>query len=279
MTWLETAKNLPVGQTQRIDCPNCGVGTNTNAAIVNHNPKYYSCYCNACGPVAHESKGTLSLEERKHIQQLNEEAENVSNRRDIALPSDTTYNPEDFSREARMWLFKSGLTPTIWRKYRIGYSARLKRVVLPVYDDTGNLIWYQCRAILKGQSPKYLQPSADRSKVCFAAGRTGDCERAIVVEDIMSAIRVGEATSTVGDDNDSPRTRAVSLLGTKITSAQADYLSEHSKVSTWLDGDAAGKAGARLVRQVVGMLTEVDNIRTVEDPKAYSNKQILEYLK
>lgn len=273
MTWLEVAKNLPVGQNARIDCPQCGQGTNTNAAIVNHNPKYYSCYCNACGPVAHESKGVLSLEERAHIQDLNNEAFRLAIQSTVELPKDTTFEPEDFSREARMWLYKSGLTPTVWRKYRIGYSARLKRVVLPVYGASGNLIWYQCRAILAGQKPKYIQPSADRTHVYFTAGNEGHCDRAIVVEDIMSAIRVGEATLEC-----TKPTRSVSLLGTKITSSQADYLSEHARVSTWLDGDKAGKAGARLVRQVVGMLTEVDNIRTVEDPKCYSNKEILEYL-
>ena len=57
MNWLEIAKNLPLGQTARCDCPQCGVGTNTNAAIVNHNPKYYSVYCNACDCREYESKG------------------------------------------------------------------------------------------------------------------------------------------------------------------------------------------------------------------------------
>lgn len=260
--WLTIAQNLPVGHNQRIDCPNCGVGTNTNAAIVNHNPKYYSCYCNACGPVDYEPKGELSLAERKHIQELNEAAANMPSK-EIKLPEDTTYEHTEFSREAKMWLYKAGLTPTLWRKYRIGYSPKLGRVVLPVNNSNGKLIWYQLRAVYAGQVPKYTQPSAERTHVYFAG--KGRRRGAVVVEDVMSAIRVHEAQETY---------TAVSLLGTKITSSQSNYLSEFEEVVTWLDGDKAGTTGARNVRKVVGLLTECRNIRSTNDPKCYSNKEI-----
>lgn len=260
--WLTIAQNLPVGHNKRIDCPSCGVGTNTYAAIVNHNPKYYSCYCNACGPVDYEPKGELSLAERKHIQELNEAAANMPSK-EIKLPEDTTYEHTEFSREARMWLYKAGLTPSLWRKYNIGYSKRLGRVVLPVTDDKGTLVWYQLRAVYTGQKPKYMQPSAPRDHVLFKGQGTRD--KAVVVEDVMSAIRTHEAQSTY---------TAISLLGTKITSSQSNVLSQFQEVVTWLDGDKAGIVGARNVRKVVGLLTECRNIRTAEDPKCYSNKEI-----
>ena len=269
MTWLDIAKNLPQNQHTRGDCPVCGEGTNTNAAIINHNSKYYSIYCNACDNKEYSSKGMLSLEERKRINDLNEQALTVVHK--IELPKDTTYEPTEFSRDARTWLFKGGLSPSQWVRHRIGYSKRLERVILPVYDSTNSLIWFQCRAILSGQKPKYIQPTGDRSKVYYAAGDTRSTKRAVAVEDIMSAIRVGDAVR-------SSQTTVVSLLGTKVTAGQAEYLSNFDEVTTWFDGDRAGKTGSKNVRQLVGLLTTCNNVRTVEDPKFYSNKHIKEIL-
>lgn len=274
-TWLEVAQNLPCGHSERVDCDNCGVGTNTNAAICNHNPKYYSVHCYACDYNDYSSKGQLTLAERQRIQELNDEAIKGQNSRVIALPDDTTYNHAEFSREARMWLYAGGVSPSLWTKYSIGYSKRLERVVLPVYRD-GKLIWYQCRAILKGQRPKYIQPSGDRATVMFSSTQPykdnhleRTYERKIVVEDILSAIRVGNA---------GVQAEAVSLLGTKITAGQTSILSQADEVVTWLDGDKAGKKGSYSIRKTLSLLCDVSNIRTDEDPKAYSNKQIREIL-
>lgn len=275
MNWLEVAKNLQVGQSTRHDCPECGVGTNTNAAIINNNTKYYSVYCHACGPIGYEKKGVLTLQERKHIQDRDDEARKHSRQRTICLPKDTTFEPAQFSREARAWLFKGGLTPTIWRKYNIGYSESIRRVVLPIYDDNGNLTWYQLRAILKEQRPKYIQPSADKSGVVFTAGVKTTSSRTVIVEDIMSAIRVGEAGRRVPE---SRNFYATSLLGTKISQKQASIVSKSNRVTIWLDNDRAGREGAKSIKRSLSLLCEVDQVRTEQDPKYYSNNQIRKVL-
>jgi len=265
MAWLDLAQNLPFGHTGRCECPSCGIGTGATAAIINHNAKAYTVHCFACDFHDFHSKGILTLAERKRINDLNDEANKQVHK--LELPEDTTYTPEDFSRSARTWLFKAGLTPTVWKKYNIGYSKRLERVVLPIYNAAGELIWFQCRAILNGQKPKYIQPSANKSKVLFTANRK-ESGRVILVEDIMSAIRVAGAVDTT----------VISLLGTKITPGQADIISTHSRCTLWLDGDTAGKRGSYNIRQTLGLLTDCDNVRTTEDPKFYSNKHIKEIL-
>lgn len=265
MNWLEIAKNLPQGQHTRCDCPECGAGTNTNAAIVNHNAKYYSIFCNACDHKDYESKGVMSLEERRRIKELNDEAM-ATTIGPVTLPPDTSYCHADFSRDARMWLFKGGLTPSTWTKYGIGYSKKLERVVLPVYDTQGNLIWYQCRAILKGQKPKYLQPARDKNNIYYMSQRTTPCKRVVVVEDILSFIR--------GDNANVNDTHFFTPLGTKLSSGQAQALAAFELVTTWLDPDKAGITGARKIRKVMSLLCDVSNIKTELDPKCYSNKQI-----
>lgn len=274
MNWLEVAKNLPIGQTTRAECIQCGLGTGAHAAIINHNIKYYSIYCYACGPVGWEGKGVMNLAERKRLKDIDNDAIRISRARTISLPEDTTFNHSEFSREARTWLFKGGLTPSIWKRYSIGYSPRLERVVLPIYGDNNQLIWYQLRAIHKEQKPKYIQPSADKSSIIYTAGIQTGCRRTVIVEDIMSAIRVGEAGSKLPDCD----FNATSFLGTKISTAQATITSKYDRCTIWLDADKAGREGAKAIKRTLSMLCDTDQVRSDEDPKSYSNQFIKELL-
>tara|TARA_R110002020_G_scaffold36419_2_gene109500 strand:+ start:4629 stop:5420 length:792 start_codon:yes stop_codon:yes gene_type:complete len=256
--WLTIAQTLPTNQSQRANCE-CGSG---NTLIINHNPKCYSAHCFRCDRNEYHDKGIQTLEQLAELRKLNEEAQNYK-------PAEVTL-PEDFTTEipleGRLWLYEGGLTPTTWKAHGIGYSPKLKRVVLPVYNE-GKLVWLQCRSLIKGQKPKYLQPSLERSTITFHHAPEGaDKSVAVVVEDILSAIRVGKFVPTY------------SLLGTKITDGQVNQLAQHDKVITWMDNDTAGKSGSRAIRRSVGLLADVANILTETDPKTLSDQRIKEEL-
>jgi hypothetical protein len=150
---------------------------------------------------------------------------------------------------------------------------------MPVYEH-GKLVWFQARAVLYGQQPKYLNPTGDRKELVFwskqdshaavcgsvpgGGGAAGSC--ITVVEDILSAVRTGAVTP------------ACSLLGTKITVQQANKLGAYDLVRTWLDPDAAGISGAYNIGKLLGMVTEVQNIVTDSDPKCYCNAEIARIL-
>lgn len=253
MEWHTLAENLPVGHKTRSDC-DCGGG---KTLIINNATKGYSCHCFRCDRNEFVSKGTQSLEELARIRKLNEEAKTT----ELALEL-----PHDYTKEiplhGRLWLYSNGITETVWSSYNIGYSKYLDRVILPIREKTGNLVWFQCRALNRGQEPKYLQPSGNRDTILFHAGECkGNSERIIAVEDILSAIRVGK------------HVQSVSILGTKITTAQANQLSNHA-VTTWLDNDAAGRRGAYNIRKTLSLVTNVTNIVTPVDPKKLTDKQI-----
>lgn len=262
MTWLQVAENLPVGQKVRHDCPECGLDTNTNAAIVNHTVKYYSLFCNACGFNPISSKGIQTLAELARIRELNELAEQPLTK--LELPNDFT---EDIPRHARQWLFKAGITPSIWKQYGIGYSKQLERVILPIYSANGELIWFQARAILEGQKPKYIQPSRYKGDVVFRSvtARGNDSSFTVITEDILSAIRVGRSNP------------AIAILGTKITTEQAGLLRNYV-CAVWLDPDKAGIRGSRNIRRTLGLVTDTFDVQSDVDPKNLSNKQIKEIL-
>lgn len=255
MDWITTAKQLPVGHKTRTDCE-CGSG---KTVIVNHLPKLYTARCFRCDFNEYEYKGKLSLEELARIKALNELA--LNSNFELDLPPDFT---TEIPLEGRLWLYSGGLSPSIWNELGFGYSKSWERVIMPVYEQ-GELVWFQARAILPEQKPKYIQPSHDRSSIMFKMLK-GSKERVVVVEDILSAIRVGKHTN------------AVSLLGTKITTEQASYLSNFDKVTLWLDNDRAGKRGAFAIKKALSLVTEVDSIVTDEDPKKLTDEQILRKL-
>lgn len=254
--WKDIARELPVNGKVQIECPeNCGSGEKLS---VNHSIKSYWCNCYRCGFSDTEFKGQQSLADLTRINELNKIAETIE--LTLELPHDYT---TELPIQGRLWLYKAGITEPLWRKHSIGYSESLDRVILPVYDEQGSLIWYQCRALQQGQKPKYIQPARDRSAVMFrVTSNRSNIQRAIVVEDILSAIRVGE------------HAQVYSLLGTKITTQQANELSKYKTVTTWLDPDRAGRDGAYKIRRTMGLVTSVTNIVTDTDPKDLTNKQI-----
>jgi 5S rRNA maturation endonuclease (ribonuclease M5) len=255
MDWKTTAQQLPVGHKVRIDCE-CGSG---KTVIVNHLPKAYTAKCFRCDFTDYLEKGKLTLQELARLKELNKLA--LESKFELELPSDFT---TEIPLEGRLWLYSGGISPTVWSKLGFGYSKHWERVVMPVYNN-GELVWFQARAILKGQKPKYIQPSQDRSNIMFKMLKKSK-ERVVVVEDILSAIRVGKHEN------------AVSLLGTKITTEQAAELSKYNKVTLWLDNDKAGRKGAYAIKKALSLVTDVDNIVTDEDPKRLSDKQIKELL-
>ena len=260
MSWLEVAKRLPAGHKTRMDC-DCG-SSSGNTLLVSHNAKGYSCYCFSCGEQDFEHKGVLSLTERKELQELNDQTKvRITS---VELPEDCA---KDFPLEARLWLYSAGITPHKAVEVGIRYSPSYKRVVLPVYNPQGDVTWYQMRAVFPGQTPKYHQPSAERDTVMYLSHPQVATGTIVVTEDIVSAIRVGEVTP------------AASLLGTKITTAQAAYLGQFDKVLVWLDNDRAGIQGAAKVRKALELLTETRNITSELDPKKYSSVQIEEIIR
>lgn len=262
MTWLALAEELPIGTHTKFACVNqCG---SDRSMIVNHSHKEYSAYCFRCGKIGYQNKGYQTLQQLEKIRELDKLARSAVTR--VELPHDTIFDFELFSAEARFWLLSASISGVLCKKHGIGYSPRLQRVVLPVYNSTGGLSFFQLRRIV-GNGPKYISPSVDRSAILFVVTPDGSSlDEIVVVEDILSAIRVGEHIPTA------------SLLGTSISTQQAAFLSKYKRVITWTDPDSAGIKGATDVRRIMSLTSDVRNITSELDPKLMSNDDIKEKL-
>ena len=257
MGWLDLAKKLPTGHNVRFR--HCGKDT---AGVAYNNSDGYSFICHRCGEHGRQSVGYLNFKELIKIRQRNEEAK-------VALQSSTVTLPYDFTTdippEGMLWLLKASITPYMAKQAGFGWTPRYQRVILPVYRDN-KLTYYQARAVLQGQTPKYLNPKVDRASLLYVNRHsTSTNNRVVVTEDILSARRVFLAQTSAD---------TVSILGTKITIQQANQLANYDRVTMWLDPDKAGRNGDIKIRKLMNLVTETDYISLNKDPKLLTDMQI-----
>lgn len=261
MDWLERAKRLPLGRKQRI-AHDCSLD---KSMVVSHGEQGYSAYCFRCGPVGFHAHGYRTLEELNRVQELNK----------LALEPQSPELPDDYTDvvppQHLLWLARAGISAGRAKRFGIGWSARLGRVVLPVYDRSGSLVYWQARAVSPGQTPKYINPPADKNLLCYwvddRADRTRDTG-VCVTEDILSAIRVGR------------HMRAASILGTKLSASQEAQITRatRARVFVWLDPDQAGRDGSSVLRRKMGMVIDTTIIESDADPKCLPDRLIREHL-
>ena len=276
--WLQRAKQLDFGRHTKIQC--CATD---NSLRIEHNAQGYRGFCFRCKQTKFEPHGVLSLSE------LSKRREAVN----AILESKSLYLPQDLSSQmpnyAAAWLLRAGIPLALAEKYGIGFSAKLDRVVLPVYRDK-ELIAYTMRSTT--DKPKYIERQQDETAIFYSRAETilepeqvGDYGLDLVVtEDILSAIRVGRIVP------------AAALLGTSVSSGKVHSLlndpSLRSKeclvevnqnhvprIGIWLDADKAGRTAARRLESRLELQgCSVLRIRTDKDPKRYSNREIKEIL-
>lgn len=92
----------------------------------------------------------------------------------------------------------------------------------------------------------------------------------VIVEDILSAVRVYEAGF-----------RACAVLGTAFPApALTEALRGCNQVISWLDPDAAGLAAHKKLRRALGLYdVTLRRVRSEHDPKMHSRLEIQEYIR
>ncbi len=257
MEWLEVAKQLPLGHKRRVrhDC------SENRDMVVGHDEIGYSAYCHRCGPVGNVKHGYRNLEELQRLRELNSIAQETQTHE---LPKDFT---KDIPEQQAAWLYKAGISVRRAADCGIGWSDRLHRIVIPVYSSSGDLVYWQARAVRKGQTPKYTNPPIPKTNLLYWVHPSDDGRgesRVVVTEDILSAIRIGKHVT------------AASILGTKTSDSQAAQLSRYNRVDYWLDPDGAGREGARAGTQKLSLVTQSGTLgKTCEvDPKNLSDREI-----
>jgi DNA primase len=259
--WLATAKTLAAGRRIRIEC--CA---HDKSLLVSNEERGFRAYCFRCGPrgfVAHGDFSIDQLRRRREELALLQEAK-------VRLPHDFT---TEIPTNEAIWLYRAGVSTELAKHYGFGFSQHLRRVVLPVYSD-GELVGFTARSTI-GAKPKYIERMVSASSAIFHADpatrlpfdrdwtETSGPDL-VITEDILSAVRVARLAK-----------RAVALLGTSANEYQLAAAEGCRTIAIWLDADRAGKtAHHKLKRKLALQGYETFSIRTEQDPKRYSNREI-----
>lgn len=226
----------------------------------------FHCFnCNYSGFRPHKpftpSELLKRLEERN--QSVIPSASGTANK--VRLPYDFD---ERIPNKGLQWFYKYGIFQEDIKKFHFGYSQKYNRVILPVFDDE-ELVYYQARTLdpPSKNNPKYINVRQSGAKnVWFKNFSNTKNDVLVVVEDILSAVKVGKVTN------------AVSLLGSYIPTSFTTLCNDFDKIYLWLDRDKLKEsiAYAKKLRLYSGKLVSV--VVRDKDPKEHNISEIEEIL-
>jgi hypothetical protein len=171
----------------------------------------------------------------------------------------------DWPLKAIHWLRQYGITDAEISTYHIGYSITQRRVILPIWWQ-GEKVGYQLRRIYDDDTgPKYItQTTGGPGFMSFGCTPT---DKIVIVEDIISAIRVGR------------QEQALALMSTSITQRMKLVLSRYDKFYIWLDMDNEQVINNALkLLKTLGIFGTTKLLYTPKDPKEYTDDVIAGFL-
>lgn len=190
----------------------------------------------------------------------------------VGLPSDSipaTWDNVDL--EAKKWLLKYRITRKNIVNHNIGWSPGYKRLIFPVKStalldrsiEWGSLIGWIGRSPyeVSSKTPKWLKKKS-KNVTNFFYHIIGDNQNVIIVEDVISAIRVSDVTKST----------VIALMGTAFPVELMLKLKDFN-VKVWLDKDALVKS-VEYWKKMCSMGITCKYIYTPLDPKEYSNDGI-----
>lgn len=178
--------------------------------------------------------------------------------------------PSDFSREvpshALKWLLQYHLPYTYWAPF-IGWSEKDSRLIITVGDN-----FAQGRFIKddhwSGPEPRKWFSYGDAHKHAHIIGDYSKASKIVLVEDIVSAHKVGTLVPTIP------------LFGTNIFDACIPVLRfVKLPITLWLDKDQSGTMARKCDKLALFTGLPVNYVVTDNDPKACSFTKIEEVLK
>jgi len=240
--------DLPVGDSKRVNCPNCG-GIKTFTITNSEGKLLWNCYKASCN-VKGATRVPMSVDDISSI-----------------LDGRSTKQDETFSLPEYVVPRTYDIAEWAWELYKIDaeelglmYDVKEDRVVFPIKHD-GKII------DATGRAMKNIQPKWKRYGNSGLPYVCGHGKVAVVVEDCVSAAVVGFG---------SPSFVGVALLGTSLQETHKGYLSQFSTAIIALDPDALTKS-IEFSKELRGHVNDVRVLR-LEDDLKYRNPTDMENL-
>lgn len=230
-------------------CPQCNSRDNLGVWSDGHK------FCFGCGYFSKPDGTSLEIIKNRLIP-----------RQDLAptklrLPDDASWN---LPSQARLWLESYEIPLMEAVAWKLRWSESKKGLILPIYDNHGELVMYQIRNFNPEEpKPKYIT----YGKLGNYVPVYGSFENngiVVVVEDYLSARKLAHCVN------------ATPLLGSHFPKTLATRLSySYERLLIWLDEDKA-KEAYQFLEQYKYLFTEAEVLITPRDPKAHTDNEIFE---
>lgn len=264
-SWLPQAQALALGE-RASGQHECGEG---RKLLVEHKEDGWAAWCYRCSDAGWHPKPRPSLAER--IKALTEQrSKDAAIRATIRPPMPAVFDTRQWPECAQVWLYRAGFDREWIEDIGFYWCPEAKRLVMPVLDDAGALVFWQARGFDPAR-PKYLSPDmAGSPKPVYKAApirAVADFQSDVlcITEDILSANKVGQVC------------HGWSILGTSLTPLSEREIVElaPSRVWVWLDPDDAGIKGRRkIVPRLRALGIDAKSVRAELDPKCYPLDEI-----
>ena len=262
-SWWPAAMSLEIGQKRRVP-HDCGEGS---PLIISRDEDGYRAYCFRCTDTGWVAPPTESLADK--VDRINRQraGDTTLPSTPFLLPSPREYNLDKWPLEAKIWIYKAGLSRADAGALQLYWHPPSDRVIIPVLSvDGAGSLFYQARAYQKGRCPKYIGPTPKPPNLCASWGRHHTVS---LTEDLLSAIKIGMAGG-----------EGWCLLGTHVSDfILSRLLARKCKVLVCLDPDPPGQRGAlKIIKQLVAYGVPCTNIVMPKDPKLLHLHELKEYV-
>lgn len=252
----DKAGDLAIDQTAYVE--HCKSGSGNNKCGVTRKDDATLIHCFHCG-----AKGVIKDKYAK----VNSKLSNNSSKRHIKTfnspPPDAKENPSQWSIEALAWIGHGGLTLTEAKNYHMRYSREAGRLFIPLLNE-GEIVGWLARKI-EAEGEKYLLSKKDD----FIFNIDNGSDTCIIVEDCLSAIRIGRSFDVVA------------LMGTALSSYVLNKLiNRYKSYIIWLDNDnPTVKMKQVKARNTLSSFGDVSMLKTAKDPKEYTDLELNNLIK
>lgn len=176
-------------------------------------------------------------------------------------------------KAAWRYVYSRGMSDKEAWYYKLGISdeARWKRrIVVPSFDDCGDLNYFVARSIDKDRKPKYDNPDVDKNPVVFNEINLDWSKQVVLVEGVFDMFKCPENT--------------IPLLGSDLDERHEVFckiLLHNCPVVLALDGDMWEKKTPKLVKKLeeYNIDVVVVDVRPWGDPGSMSKSEFSEALK
>ena len=182
----------------------------------------------------------------------------------IHLSKPNSYEPKYYF--ANKYLKERGITDEIIEEFNIGYAHEGKyknRIILPSYDEFGNVNFFVARSFSNWTNPKYLNPDAEKQYIIFNHNKINFDATIYLVEGAFDHIVTPNSIPLLGK-----------ILPRKIKQLLAD--NAKAEIVVLLDYDAQEEANAIYKELDFGELS--GKIKICKPPEGHDSSSIFQRL-